>query len=185
MRGVSRRTLLAGALASATLGRSPRKTMPLTTATAGTIMMLSENTVTETAVASLIQAQCAKAKAMSTLYAVPKKARGPICPSARRSSRSAAPKKIGTPPSSMIHAVYGPAGSATGYFCCSTAPSAQLTAAPSTSAEPSGAAPMPAKPSPSSSAMPAMPSASPASLAGASRSPSSHTESGMAIAGMV
>ena len=147
--------------------------------------MLSENTVTETVVASLIQAQCAKAKAMNTLYVVPRTARGPMPPSARRSSNSAAPMKIGTPPRSMIHAVYGPADSVTGYFFCSTAPSAQLAAAPSTSSVPSGAAPIAAKPSPMRSARPARPSAKPTIFAPVRRSPSSHTESGMDSTGIV
>src|SRR5205085_3834222 len=47
----------ASATSSVTLGRSSRKTMPPTTATAGMTRMLSENTVTDTDVASLIHAQ--------------------------------------------------------------------------------------------------------------------------------
>ena len=41
--------------------------MPLKTATGGTASMQSENTVTDTEVASLIQAQCAQAKDRNTL----------------------------------------------------------------------------------------------------------------------
>jgi hypothetical protein len=68
---------------------------------------------------------------------------------------------------------------------CSTVPSAQVSAAPSTISEPTGAAPSPAALSPSSSARPTRPSARPASLRRVTRSPSSHTESGIAHTGMV
>ena len=79
--------------------------MPPRTATTGMMRMLSENTVTGTDVASLIHAQCAKAKATSTLYVVPIHALAPMCANACTSSSKSAPTKIGTPPSSMIHAV--------------------------------------------------------------------------------
>src|SRR5688572_11560244 len=52
---------------SAQLGRSPRNSMPLMTPTTGMTSMLSEKTVTDTEVASLIHAQCAHANATSTL----------------------------------------------------------------------------------------------------------------------
>ena len=48
-------------------GRSPRNTTPLRTPITGMMSMLMENTLTGTETAILIQAQCAKAKATSTL----------------------------------------------------------------------------------------------------------------------
>src|SRR5574341_2173536 len=52
---------------SAQLGRSPRKSIPLTTPTTGMISMLIENTLTGTEVAILAHAQWANAKALKTL----------------------------------------------------------------------------------------------------------------------
>ena len=87
---------------------------PLNTPTTGITSMLSEKTVTGTEVAILIHAQCAQAKAMKTLYATPSHAFGPTPPSTRQSSKTSEPAITGTPPSSMIQAVYGPVGIATG-----------------------------------------------------------------------
>jgi hypothetical protein len=67
--------------------------------------MLMENTLTGTEVAILIHAQCAKANAMNTLYAVPSQAAMPTSFKEFQSSNTKAPMKIGTPPMSMIHAV--------------------------------------------------------------------------------
>src|SRR5688500_15868758 len=93
------------AASSAQLGRSLKKTTPLKTPSTGMTSMLMENTLTGTEVAILIQAQWAKAKETSTLYATPAQADKPTSRSLARSSNSSVPAKIGTPPSSMIHAV--------------------------------------------------------------------------------
>ena len=55
------------AASSVQRGRSPRNTTPLSTPITGMISMLTANTLTGTEVASLIQAQCAKAKETNTL----------------------------------------------------------------------------------------------------------------------
>ena len=86
-------------------GRSPRNSIPLTTPSTGMSSMLIENTLTGTEVAILIHAQCAKANAMKTLYAVPSQAATPTSRKELQSSSKAAPMKIGMPPISMIHAV--------------------------------------------------------------------------------
>ena len=63
----SAQTTSASAAYSAQVGRSPRNSIPLTTPTTGISSMLIENTLTGTEVAILIQAQCANAKAITTL----------------------------------------------------------------------------------------------------------------------